>query len=87
MKTNLLLILFPLVVVSCCHIQGNVAFKDGTTAQFSCDRAIWSTDEYSFTYNTNGVITLTAQKSSADAQAMGAIAQGVATAVLRSTTP
>lgn len=80
MKT---LILIPLLALTgCCYTQFNATRPDGSKVGITNIRWIWTTDGYSANLSTNG-LSLTATKSSADAATAGAIAEGVATGMVK----
>lgn len=80
MKT--LLLVLPLVVAGCNTTTFEQKHEDGTYTKITNTRSVWSTDSYTCTLNTNGVASLTANKSSVDSNAIAAVAQGVAQGVM-----
>lgn len=75
---NRLLCIIALSLCGCAHISGER--KPDGTMTVRTTRFMWSTQNLEFSVNdgTNVVATLRAKKSSPDAEALGAIAEGVA---------
>ena len=75
-----LIILIPLILSGCVQVSGTR--KPDGTLSINTHRFFWASEGISFTTssgsNGNFITSLSVQKSSVDAAAIGAVAQGVA---------
>lgn len=82
-----LFLLIPLVA-GCAYITGTRTAPDGSRLSITSSRLLWSSEGVkSSVTDSNGLsFTLEVQKSNPDAQAIGAVAEGVAKGLAQGTT-
>ncbi|OHD25569.1 MAG: hypothetical protein A2Y38_08000 [Spirochaetes bacterium GWB1_59_5] len=64
----------------CAHIEGTRTAPDGSVLRVVSTRLFWASQDIQFSVTDSNrlTITLTVKKSNADADALGAVAKGVA---------
>ncbi len=71
-----------LLLSGCCHTRYDYKSPGGAVVSVVNDRLFWTTDAYAVNFSTNGAASISVTKSSTDKEAVGAVAQGVASAFI-----
>lgn len=74
-----------LVLCGCAATKGTITYPDGSKLEFSSYRALWHTEEFGLSVGTNRTLSAKVLKTYPDAQAMQAVAEGVATGLAKGT--
>jgi len=81
MKKLILIAILPLVLTGCVGIEGTRTAPDGSTLTIKANRFLWVSQKMEFTTEAEGVkVSLKADKSASDSQAIAALAAIAATA-------